>query len=114
MIALLISSLVVLVSLAVPAASLANTSTYRIPVSPSVLLPQPSFWRELATSHFYIPLILLASALGRYQLISGGALFSLFKSNCENCQRLVATICLSTLLKIDLCEGFESNHEQME
>ncbi|KAJ6574252.1 hypothetical protein B0H19DRAFT_1063237 [Mycena capillaripes] len=66
MIALLISPLVVVVPLAVPAASLANTSTYRIPDFPSVSLPQPSFWQELATSHFYIPLILLASALGRY------------------------------------------------
>jgi hypothetical protein len=43
MIAFLISVLVVLVSLAVPAASLANISTYRIPAFLSVPLPQSSF-----------------------------------------------------------------------
>ncbi|KAJ7355291.1 hypothetical protein DFH08DRAFT_954785 [Mycena albidolilacea] len=55
-------SLVVLVSLAVPTVSLTNTS---IPHFHTIPL-QPSTWQELATSHFYIPLILLASALGRF------------------------------------------------
>ncbi|KAJ7805950.1 hypothetical protein B0H14DRAFT_3769517 [Mycena olivaceomarginata] len=77
MIAFLISALVVLVSLAVPAASLANTSTYRIPAFLSVPLPQSSFWQEL-TSHFYIPLILLASALGRF--IVPGEVLSMIES----------------------------------
>ncbi|KAJ7804422.1 hypothetical protein B0H14DRAFT_2884124, partial [Mycena olivaceomarginata] len=60
-----VSSLVVLVYLAVPAVSLTNASIPHIPYFHTIP-PQPSTWQELATSHFYIPLILLASALGRF------------------------------------------------
>ncbi|KAJ7697514.1 hypothetical protein B0H14DRAFT_3038972, partial [Mycena olivaceomarginata] len=65
MFAFVVSSLVVLVSLAVPAVSLTNASIPHIPYFHTIP-PQPSTWQELATSHFYIPLILLASALGRF------------------------------------------------
>ncbi|KAJ7339312.1 hypothetical protein DFH08DRAFT_876517 [Mycena albidolilacea] len=62
MLAFSVSSLVVLVFPAVPTVSLTNTS---IPHSHTIPL-QLSTWQELATSHFYIPLILLASTLGRF------------------------------------------------
>ncbi|KAJ7846952.1 hypothetical protein B0H14DRAFT_2770641, partial [Mycena olivaceomarginata] len=65
MLAFVVSSLVVLVSLAVPAVSLTNVSIPHIPYFHTIP-PQPSFWQELATSHIYIPLILLASMLGRF------------------------------------------------
>ncbi|KAJ7301804.1 hypothetical protein DFH08DRAFT_978410 [Mycena albidolilacea] len=65
MLALSVSSLVVLVSLTVPAVSLANASIPHIPYFHTIP-PPPSTWQELATSHFYIPLILLASVLGRF------------------------------------------------
>ncbi|KAJ7333379.1 hypothetical protein DFH08DRAFT_1083798 [Mycena albidolilacea] len=58
-----VSSLVVLMSLAVPAGSLTNTLILHIPYFHTIP-PQSSTWQELATWHFYIPLILLASALG--------------------------------------------------
>ncbi|KAJ7309327.1 hypothetical protein DFH08DRAFT_823493 [Mycena albidolilacea] len=64
MLAFSVSSLVVLVSLAVPAVSLTNNSIPHIPYFHTIP-PQPSTWQELATSHIYIPLILLASVLGR-------------------------------------------------
>ncbi|KAJ7789720.1 hypothetical protein B0H14DRAFT_3891733 [Mycena olivaceomarginata] len=63
MLALSVSSLVVLVTLAVPAVSLTNTSIPHIPDFHTIP-PQPSTWQELAHSHNYMPLILLASALG--------------------------------------------------
>ncbi|KAJ7331034.1 hypothetical protein DFH08DRAFT_1022222 [Mycena albidolilacea] len=69
MLAFSVLSLVVLVSLAVPTVSLTNTS---IPHFHTIPL-QPSTWQELATSHFYIPLILLASALGRFIDFGGAA-----------------------------------------
>ncbi|KAJ7888172.1 hypothetical protein B0H14DRAFT_2694448, partial [Mycena olivaceomarginata] len=65
MLAFLVSSLVILVSFAVPAISLTNTSIPHIPYFHTIP-PQPSTWQELAHSHFYIPLILLACALGRF------------------------------------------------
>ncbi|KAF7372533.1 hypothetical protein MVEN_00115500 [Mycena venus] len=64
--AFLVSSLVVLVSLTIPAVSATNAWLPHIPSFHTVPLPQPSSWQELATSHIYIPLILLASVLGRY------------------------------------------------
>ncbi|KAF7335139.1 hypothetical protein MVEN_02265000 [Mycena venus] len=63
MITFLILSLVVLVSLAIPTVSLTNTSIPHIPYFHIIPL-RLSSWQELATSHIYIPLILLASALG--------------------------------------------------
>ncbi|KAJ7805312.1 hypothetical protein B0H14DRAFT_2881042, partial [Mycena olivaceomarginata] len=63
MLALSVSSLVVLVSLAVPAVPLTNASIPHIPYFHTIP-PQPSTWQELAHSHNYMPLILLASALG--------------------------------------------------
>ncbi|KAJ7330838.1 hypothetical protein DFH08DRAFT_1021849 [Mycena albidolilacea] len=62
MLAFSVSSLVILVSLAVPTVLLTNTS---IPHFHTIPL-QPSTWQELAHSHFYIPLIFLASALGQF------------------------------------------------
>ncbi|KAJ7722761.1 hypothetical protein B0H14DRAFT_3006205, partial [Mycena olivaceomarginata] len=63
MLALSVSSLIVLMSLAVPVVSLTNASIPRIPYFHTIP-PQPSTWQELAHSHNYMPLILLASALG--------------------------------------------------
>ncbi|KAJ7776730.1 hypothetical protein B0H14DRAFT_2963876, partial [Mycena olivaceomarginata] len=63
MLTLLVLSLVVLMSLAVPAVSPTNTSIPHIPYFHTIL-PQPSTWQELAHSHNYMPLILLVSALG--------------------------------------------------
>ncbi|KAJ7861726.1 hypothetical protein B0H14DRAFT_3863351 [Mycena olivaceomarginata] len=50
-------------SLAVPAVSLVNASIPHIPYFHTIP-PQPSTWQELAHSHTYMPLILLAFALG--------------------------------------------------
>ncbi|KAJ7907516.1 hypothetical protein B0H13DRAFT_2332332 [Mycena leptocephala] len=50
-------------SLVVPTVSLTNTSIPQIPYFHTIPL-QPSSWQELAHSHTYMPLILLASALG--------------------------------------------------
>ncbi|KAJ7791068.1 hypothetical protein B0H14DRAFT_2936915, partial [Mycena olivaceomarginata] len=58
-----VSSLVVLVSLAIPAVSLTNTLILHIPYFHTIS-PQLSTWQELAHSHNYMPLILLASTLG--------------------------------------------------
>ncbi|KAJ7891939.1 hypothetical protein B0H14DRAFT_2687712, partial [Mycena olivaceomarginata] len=63
MLSLSVSSLVVLMSLVVPAVSLTNTSIPRIPYFHTIP-SQPSTWQELAHLHNYMPLILLASALG--------------------------------------------------
>ncbi|KAJ7756025.1 hypothetical protein B0H14DRAFT_2978089, partial [Mycena olivaceomarginata] len=63
MLALSVSSLVVLVSLAVPAVTLTNASIPHIPYFHTIP-PQPSTWQELAHSHNCMPLILLPSALG--------------------------------------------------
>ncbi|KAJ7837752.1 hypothetical protein B0H14DRAFT_2790480, partial [Mycena olivaceomarginata] len=63
MLAFSVLSLVVLMSLAVPAVSRTNALIPHISYFHTIP-QQPSFWQELATSHFYIPLILLASALG--------------------------------------------------
>jgi hypothetical protein len=65
MLAFMVSSLVVLVSLAVPAVSLTNGLIPHIPYFHTIA-PQPSFWQELTTAHIYIPWILLASVLGRF------------------------------------------------
>ncbi|KAJ7315155.1 hypothetical protein DFH08DRAFT_820755 [Mycena albidolilacea] len=65
-----VSPLVVLVSLAVPAVSLTNTSIPHTPY-PHTITPQPSTWQELAHSHNSMPLILLASTLGWFIASNG-------------------------------------------
>jgi hypothetical protein len=65
MLAFSVFSLIVLVSPAIPAVSLTNTLIPHIPYFHTIP-PQLSFWQEPATLHIYIPLILLASVLGRF------------------------------------------------
>ncbi|KAJ7354335.1 hypothetical protein DFH08DRAFT_854604 [Mycena albidolilacea] len=94
MLAFPVLSLVVLVSLAVPTVSLTNTS---IPHFHTIPL-QPSTWQELATSHFYIPLILLASALGRFIGSSAQVvqpLFSLSICAVTRCAEWVVLLCVA-------------------